>query len=122
MAEIKTEQEQEFEEAEKEAAEEPSSLYVHKFKKPFKWQGQEYTELHFDFESLTGEDSLNIEAELQSRGTMVMVPAFSGPYLIGMSARACQEKLGTDAFRKMPINDFVRIRTRARNFLMTSEQ
>ena len=120
------EQDREYEVAAAEAAKDKAkadpSRYVHKFKKPFVFEGKEYKELHFDFDRLTGEDSLNIEAELQAKGIGVLVPAFSGHYLIRMAARACEEKIGTDTFQKMPLKDFVQIRTKARNFLMESEQ
>lgn len=32
----------------------------------------------------------------------VIVPTFSGPYLIRMAARACTEKIGEDTIRAMP--------------------
>ena len=116
------EQDREYEVAAAEAAKDTSSHYVHKFKKPFAWEGKEYKELVFDFDKLTGEDSLNIEAELQAKGIGVLGPSFSGHYLIRMAARACNVPIGTDAFQRMPLKDFVRIRTKARNFLMESEQ
>lgn len=119
---IAANEEEEFEMAKQEAAEQDEVDYVHIFKKPFEWEGKTYKELHFDFSNLTGEDCLNVEAEVARRGTMIMVPVASGAFLIGISARACVEPLGTDAFRRMPINDFLTIRTRARNFLMYSEQ
>jgi len=95
--------------------------YTHKFRKPFSYMGAVYAELRFDWDSLTGRDSLAIEAELQALGTPVVVPAFSGAYLIRMAAKACAEKIGSDAFELMPLSDYNRVRSAARSFLLLSE-
>ena len=84
--------------------------------------GKTYEKLHFDFDQLTGKDSLDIENELQALGVMVMVPTFSGPYLLRVAAKACKDGLGVDAFEAMRISDYNRIRSKVRNFLLTSEQ
>ena len=115
-------QDEEFEEALNEAKEDSAYAYVHRFKKPFEYQGKTYDKLTFDFEKLTGSDSLDVENELAARGVMVMVPTFSGPYLIRIAARACTEKIGSDALEQMRIADYNRIRSKARNFLLASEQ
>ena len=112
----------EFDEAVKQAKADNASAYTHVFKKPFLYDGKEYKELHFDFDKLTGEDSLNVEDELAAQGIMVMVPTFSGQYLIRIAARACQEPIGSDAFKRMRIADMNRIRTKTRNFMLDSEQ
>ena len=63
-----------------------ASAYVHKLKKPFTFEGCTIEELSFDFDRLTGNDSLAIEDELQSMNKPVIVPTFSGQYLIRMAA------------------------------------
>ena len=113
----------EFEEAVKQAEEDNgASVYVHEFKRPFEYMGKKYDRLTFDYGSLTGRDSLTVENDLQAKGVMVMVPTFSGPYLIRIAARACKEGIGIDALEKMSIADYNRIRSRTRNFLLGSEQ
>ena len=62
-----------------------ASAYVHKLKKPFTFEGCTIEELSFDFDRLTGNDSLAIEDELQSMNKPVIVPTFSGQYLIRMA-------------------------------------
>ena len=109
----------EFDEAKAEAK---SAIggYTHTFKKPFSWQGNEYTSLHFDFENLTGRDMINIEKEIaMTEGVNVIVPALSTPFLLAMAARACG--LGADALQNMAISDANAIRSKARNFLLNSE-
>ena len=69
------------------AVEGNASAYVHKLKKPFTFEGCTIEELSFDFDRLTGNDSLAIEDELQSMNKPVIVPTFSGQYLIRMAGR-----------------------------------
>ena len=121
--EIKAFDQDEFDEALNEAKNDnTANCWTLKLNRPFEWEGSTYTELHFDLEDLTGEDSLKVEQELTAQGVMVMVPTFSGPYLTGIAAKACQEPVGTDALKHLRISDFNRIRTRVRNFLLASEQ
>ena len=108
-----------------------ASAYVHKLKKPFTFEGCTIEELSFDFDRLTGNDSLAIEDELQSMNKPVNVPAFSGQYLIRMAARACTttlttpdgrtRRIGADVIQALPIGDYNRIRSKARTFLLASE-
>jgi hypothetical protein len=95
--------------------------YTHKFRKPFEYDGKQYREMTFDWVSLTGEDGLSIENEMQQLGKPVVVPTFSGEYLIRLAAKACTEKIGSDAFKQMPISDYNKIRNAARSFLLKSE-
>lgn len=110
----------EFAVAEKEA-EQSAYTYTHKFKMPFEYQGKTFNELIFDWGKLTGRDGLAIENELQQIGKAVIVPTFSGEYLIRMAARACTVPIGSDAFENMPLSDFNKIRSAARSFLLKSE-
>jgi len=110
----------EFAVAEKEA-EQSAYTYTHKFRKPYEYEGKTYEELKFDWGKLTGKDGLAIENEMQQIGKAVIVPTFSGEYLIRFAARACMVPVGADAFENMPISDFNKIRSAARSFLLKSE-
>lgn len=90
-------------------------------KKSVEYNGKTYDRLVFDFGKLTGEDSLNIENELQALGKFTPVPVFSGEYLIRMAAKACNEPIGADIFAKISLTDYNRIRSSARSFLLKSE-
>lgn len=105
----------------KEEAKKADNLFVLKFKKPFTYESVDYDELEFDFDGLTGNDSLEVEKELARQGTQVAVPAFSGEYIIRIAARACTTLIGSDAFRLMSLKDYNRVRAKVRNFLMASE-
>lgn len=123
MEEIKTVDEKEYEAA-MEEAEQSQDVYVHVFSKPFTFEGESFASLSFDFGSLTAADSLAIESELNSIGQPTLVPEFSGDYLIRMAMRACTDrradgrKLGLDAFRTLPMAAYVKIRGKARSFLL----
>jgi hypothetical protein len=113
--------EQELELA-KQDAQDAEGVYTHTFKRPFSYNGQEYVSLTFDFEGLTGEDTLKIERELASKGRTVIVPEFNGDYLAAMASRACTDDIGVDAFNHMSLRDFNHIRGAARRFLLGVEQ
>ena len=86
--------------------------------KPVMYNGEEITELAFDFDKLTGADALNIEEELVSRGKTMYYGAINDAnYLILMAVKACTKTVGVDFFYKISIIDFERIKNRARFFL-----
>jgi len=111
----------EYDAAVEEAKTDNAPSYVHKFKKPFNYNGKDYSELAFRFDDLTGEDSLAVESELRAKGIMLISPTFNGEFLTRIASRACTEAIGIDGFKRMRIVDFESIRSRTRNFLMASE-
>ena len=106
--------------AEDEAAAADDNITI-EFKKPVLYNGNTYTSLTFNFESLTGADGLEIENELMAMGRVAIVPAVSGEYLVRMAARACTEQIGSDIFQSMSLHDYNSVRSAARSFLMKSE-
>ena len=117
--------EAEMDAAEKEAASMGDfTSYTHTFKRPFTCligkDQRTFEELTFDFDKLTGRDSIAIENELQSLGKPVIVAEMSGEYLIRMAARACSEKISADDLTSVPLADYNKIRSRARSFLLRS--
>lgn len=102
------------------AKEETAGTYLHKFKKPFKWEGKEYKTLLFDFESLTGNDFIAVDREVtQKMGTTVIVAAVSAPFLMTMAARAAG--VGSDMLEALPLYDFNKIISKARNFMLSAD-
>lgn len=96
-------------------------VYVHEFKKPFKWEGNTYERLTFEFGELTGEDDLAIENELTVAGKANYLSATtSGEYQLRFIARACTTKIGIDVYKKMSIADWRKIRSKAKSFLLKS--
>lgn len=94
--------------------------YVHKFSKPFNYEGEEYSELTFDWGKLTGRDSLAIEAEIAALGKALIAPEFSGDFLVRMASRACIQKIGYDVLLAAPMKDYNKIRGKARSFLLNA--
>ena len=95
----------------------PPGVYTHRFGKPFTYMGKAYGSLRFDWGRLTGADALEIERELNALGAVLILPAYNGPYLCRLAAKACDERVGADAFEGMPMRDFMRIQDEARGFL-----
>jgi len=115
--------EQELETAQEEAMKEESTKLTVKLRKPLEYNGASYNELHFDFEKLTGKDSLEVESEIERRtGGTVVVPAINAEYLTCLSARACEEPVGRDALLSLNLSDFNHIRNIARNFMLRSDR
>jgi len=106
-----------------EEAKRSKDTYVHKFARPFEYNGKKYEQFDFDFGSLTGGDSLAVEDEMQREGKGVaIVAAFNSDYLIRIAARACLQPISYDAFKYMSLFDYNKIKDRARSFLLQSEQ
>jgi len=115
--------EEELKVAEQEASELTDTTFTYKLRKPLTYEGKVYAELHFDFDSLTGADALDVEEEMAKVGLpVVIVAAFNSEYLIRIAARACAEPIGADAFRSASLFDYNKIRDRMRGFLLASEQ
>lgn len=87
------------------------------FEKPFVYEGKTYEKLAFDFSSLTGNDFIAIENELLAHNRILISPRFSTEFLAIMCAKACEEKVGEDLLRALPIRKFEQMRNAARNFL-----
>lgn len=91
-------------------------VYTHVFSRPVKYDGEEITELTFDFGSLTGGDSLSVEEELRMAGHPVIVRSVDGAYLIRMCAKACTRSIDFEIFEKMPAKDYIRITNISKRF------
>lgn len=103
------------------------TTYTHTFEKPYEYQGRSITELTFDWGALTGEDHQAIESDMLRNGQTLVVPAFTGAFLMGMAVRACTNRdangiriVDADFMKKLPIRDYQKIYMSARRFLLRS--
>lgn len=102
-----------------EVIEEVKNVQTIYLRKPLKYADKEYTELSFDFDKLTGQDSLNIERELSSLGKSSVPTPLNSEYLIRIAAKACTSSVGSDAFTTyMSLFDHLKILKTARDFLL----
>ena len=109
----------EFSAAEAEAA--TSGLtYTHVFQRPFTYEGKTYDTLTFDFGSLTGNDGIAIQDEMDALGKPVLVPAVSANYLLRVAVRACTTPIAANVIKAMPLFEFNKITGAARSFLLRS--
>lgn len=104
-----------------------SGTYTHVFKRPFTHEGVTYEQLTFNWESLSGKDSVAIERELRGINVTVVLAEFTPEYLAAMAARACTYR-NADGFRTvnrdllyaLPLREFRQICNAARRFLLRS--
>lgn len=97
---------------------ENEGVYVHNFKKPFKYEGNTYTSITFRFNELQGKDMIAIENEMTAQNEIVFAPEISAGFLCRMAAKA--GGIGSDVIEAMPISDFSKIKNAARNFLIST--
>ena len=106
------------EEATETAAEGANGAYVHKFSRPFEYEGKKIENLTFNFNNLTGKDMIAIEAEMQAMGEYALAPEISRGFQCRMAAKA--GNVGTDVLESMPLPEFNKITNAARDFLISS--
>lgn len=106
-------------------AENNSGTYTHTFAQPFSYEGRTYDKLTFDWNGLSGKDSVEIERGLLRRGVTTVVAEFTPEYLASMAARSCTyrsaEGLRTvdiDMLYALPLPEFRAICGAARRFLL----
>lgn len=105
--------------AEEETAEEEN--LVIKFKKPYLFEGKEYTELNLScLENMTAADLIAVDNQYNRKhpGFNVM-PEVKVGYAIMMAARAAQ--LPIEFFERLPQKEAVKIKNRVMGFLFGSD-
>ena len=65
---------------------------------------------------------IEYEAELNAQGIVVISPSYQSPYLVRLCARACSTPIDVDLIKRFKLRDYLALRNKARNFLMSSEQ
>lgn len=95
-----------------------SANYTHTFKTPVEIMGKKYTALTFYFENLTGEDIEAVEAELQDQNKYVLSPEISSAFQCILAAKAAG--VGSDEIRRLPVADYMKIKNKARDFLLAA--
>ena len=126
--EITTDEQAQAEALEKEQSAQPDlERYTHKLARTFTYENKTVEQLDFDFGSLTGMDTLAIEAELNHRLKNLMYPHLSWEFMTLMAVRACTTRdannmrmVDEKLLKALPMRDYNRIVGAARNFLLAS--
>ncbi|MCI8921124.1 MAG: phage tail assembly protein [Acutalibacter sp.] len=100
--------------------------YTHRLKKPFTFDGKTVEEMHFDFDSLTGADTLAISAEMNRRFKNLVLPHLSWEFMTLMAVRACTDRdekgirlVNEKLLQALPMRDYNTIVGKVRDFLLT---
>jgi len=75
-----------------------------KLKKPLEYNGVKYEEIEYDLDSLTGDDLLTAEAEINATGAIVNEPYLAKSYQAAVFARSA--KIDSAMMHKLSVQDF----------------
>lgn len=91
-----------------------TSLNKVTLKKPFEFEGQTYSELVLDLDSLTGQDMIDAEAEARAAGDRSIMLETSKTYLAIVAAKA--GKVPVDMLKNLPAKEFTKITAQVQSF------
>ncbi|GIO08012.1 hypothetical protein J31TS6_40400 [Brevibacillus reuszeri] len=89
---------------------------VYKLRRPFVFDGQTFTELKLDFDSLTGNDLIECERKAAVRKDTSYMKETSKTYAAIVAARAAN--VPEEMVFKLPAKDFTRLTVLVQNFLL----
>lgn len=101
---------------EKKEEKEKSANYTHKFSEPVEIEGKKYKELTFYFDKMTGSDIEAIEDELAAQNQYVISPELSSKFQSMLAARAAG--IAADEVKRFKVKDYMKIKNKARDFLL----
>ena len=96
----------------------PEGAYVLTLVKPYTYEDKTYKKFVFDFESLIGEDLVDIETEMTAVGEFALSPEISTSFLYRLAAKAA--KVGSDVILHLPIREFGKVKNKAQSFLVST--
>lgn len=88
---------------------------IYKLKKPITYEGKEYKELEFDFDSLTGTDMLKARSNMELSGIEDMITSVSMSFQKEVASLAA--KVPPKLIESLGARDFIIITTQTQNFL-----
>ena len=90
-----------------------------KLSKPFVFEGETYTEFNFDFDSLTGNDFIEIETEMNDLNEYALTPETSPNFCARLAAKAAG--VNASVIKGFPLKDFNKAKNLARSFLTSMD-
>ena len=88
----------------------------YEFKAPYEFEGQTYTELEFDLESVTGADISAAKRQYATAGNFSPMPTTDSDFCAILLSRIARKPL--EFFSEMPARDYCAITQAVTNFLM----
>ncbi|TYS66372.1 phage tail assembly protein [Bacillus infantis] len=86
------------------------------FKKPYPFEGKEYTEVNLSqLEQLSGEDMIETDRIFQSEGNFAPVPEMTFAYACILAARASDKPI--EFFKGLPLKESVKLKNMVMGFL-----
>lgn len=86
------------------------------FSKPYTFEGQEYTEIDLDLDSLLGRDVAAAKREWQRQGNYSMLIAADVEFCAYLAAKAAGKPL--EFIEKLPAKDYCLVAQAVTNFLL----
>ncbi len=96
----------------------PEGAFVLMLAKPYTYEDKTYKKFVFDFESLIGEDLVDIETEMTAVGEFALSPEISTSFLYRLAAKAAN--VGSDVILHLPIREFGKVKNKAQSFLVST--
>ncbi|SDD89831.1 phage tail assembly protein [Sporomusa acidovorans] len=86
------------------------------FRKPFTFEGKEYTEMKLDLDKLTGKDVIDAESEARAMGVRAVMLESSKVYQAILAARAAGVTI--DLIQALPAKEFSSVTGEVQGFLL----
>ncbi len=93
-----------------------SSVITVPFRKPFSFEGKEYTEIKLDMDALAGKDVIDAETEARAMGVRAVMLESSKVYQAILAARAAG--VTVDFIQALPAKEFSRVTGEVQGFLL----
>lgn len=99
-----------------ELEEEKVDIIEYKFKKPVNFEGEDYSKITLDLESLTGRDIKEVSSALSNKGEAIGLAETNKAFLAGLAARSA--RLPIEFMDYISARDFSQITIDVQNFLL----
>ncbi|MCM0759610.1 phage tail assembly protein [Sporomusa sphaeroides DSM 2875] len=86
------------------------------FRKPFTFEGKEYTEIRLDLDALSGKDVIDAEAEARAMGIRAIMLESSKAYQAILAAKAAGVTI--DMIQALPAKEFSSVTGSVQGFLL----
>lgn len=89
----------------------------HVFSKPYEFEGETYTEIDVDLESLKGTDIAAVKKSWTTAGNFSIMPVTDSDFCVRLLAKVTKKPL--EFFEELPANEYCQITQEVTNFLIS---